>query len=248
MLAGDYSIIIVPADISGDPCRLLILIDIGPRGFAVGRESIERRERRDEGYDVRLGYYIFIFHRPISSEELDSHFRTAHLEPESNEAVSSFKDIFSKAKKKLLKDSPAQKATGVNGRDREGSPAFPKNFSYVSSKQNHPQHGSQCIFSPTQSTWNVSSLYVRFPHPKSQLDIPEQNEAGVVVNHTEIFRKSRSNRVQRYNAQMNNLVVRLKKLLAPGTPIGNDKKRREFEQQVKENKQLSSLFQAELLK
>ncbi|OQR78513.1 rabenosyn-5-like [Tropilaelaps mercedesae] len=64
----------------------------------------------------------------------------------------------------------------------------------------------------------------------SYLDIPEQAEPGYIVNHSDAFRKSRSNRVQRYDAQINKLVVRLGKLLAPGTPIGNDKKRRDFEQ------------------
>lgn len=67
---------------------------------------------------------------------------------------------------------------------------------------------------------------------QSYLDMPEQSEPGYIVNHSDAFRKSRSNRVQRYDAQINKLVVRLSKLLAPGTPIGNDKKRREFEQLV----------------
>ena len=60
----------------------------------------------------------------------------------------------------------------------------------------------------------------------------EQVEPGFVIIHSDIFRKTRSDRLERYNVQINKLVIRLSKLLAPGTPIGNDKRRREFEQTV----------------
>ncbi|XP_022652279.1 rabenosyn-5-like [Varroa jacobsoni] len=148
--------------------------------------------------EVREGLICPICMQDLGTiEELTSHFKLAHPEPEANEALASLKDIFSKAKKKLLNEDSPPRSGVVNGRDRmdrEGTPAFPQSFSY------------------------------------SYLDMPEQSEPGYIVNHSDAFRKSRSNRVQRYDAQINKLVVRLSKLLAPGTPIGNDKKRREFEQ------------------
>lgn len=75
--------------------------------------------------------------------------------------------------------------------------------------------------------------HIKFFFPlQNLLDIGEQLEPGFVVTHSDIFRKTRSDRLERYNMQINKLVIRLSKLLAPGTPIGNDKKRREFEQMV----------------
>ncbi|XP_003738190.1 rabenosyn-5 [Galendromus occidentalis] len=130
--------------------------------------------------------------------ELSSHFETAHPGPEadSNEAIASFKEIFAKAKKKLLNEDRAP--NGDRPRQQEA---------------NHVQQ-QQLVY--------------------NQLDIGEQLQPGFVIKHSDLFRKTRSDRLERYNMQINKLVIRLSKLLASGTPIGNDKKRREFEQKIVE--------------
>lgn len=120
--------------------------------------------------------------------ELQAHFEQTHETTESsNEALNTFKEMFNKAKRKLLKED-AQTISNV-----EATPSY---YQYVIEQA------------------------------------PEQTEPGMMVTHSDTFRRLRSQRIERYTAQINKLIIRLSKLLASDTPIGNDKKRRVFEKQI----------------
>jgi len=166
----------------------------------------------DEDQSSASGEILEGFLCPICRADLKSidvltdHFARQHAEEEA--ALKSFKDIFTKAKKKILNPFEDEKAAAV---------ASPGGSSSAAAGKNPNGNGDRNGPSNARSRLNV------FNHMGRQ-------QAGAECSHFEYFQSIRNPRLERYASETNKLIIRLHRLLKdlPADSV----QRRQHEQQT----------------
>ncbi|KAH8298229.1 hypothetical protein KR018_011409 [Drosophila ironensis] len=161
------------------------------------------------GGEILEGFLCPICRADLKSiDMLTDHFARQHAEEEAT--LKTFKDIFSKAKKKILNNFDDERRGGA-------AAASPGNASSSSAAGARSANGDRNGPSNARSRMNVFNQMGR-------------QQAGAECSHFDYFQSVRNPRLERYASETNKLIIRLHRLLKDLPP--DSVQRRQHEQQT----------------